>query len=42
MEKLAQDAAKKRNLSEDITKMLFSKRAEEASGHARDGNIAKL
>ena len=33
---------KKRNLSEDIAKLLFSKRAEEASGHIRDGNIAKL
>ena len=28
MEKLAQDAAKKRNLSEDIAKLLSSKRAE--------------
>ena len=42
MEKLAQDAAKKRNLSEDIAKLLSSKRAEEASGHTRDGNIVKL
>ena len=42
MEKPAQDAAKKRNLSEDIAKLLSSKRAEEASGHTRGGSTAKL